>query len=198
MRNEDDVRNFIAAAVLRYGALNAAFNNAGITIEKPLHELTAAEFDDVQATNVRGVFLAIKYQVPHLIAAGGGAIVVTASSNAIATQAKRSAYSASKRALIGLVQSAALDFADKNVRVNALIPGTTNTDFVRRVAGMANAPDAMWNVAAAQWAKSNVPGLGRMATADEIAQAALTLASDEHAFMTGASFVIDGGKTAHA
>ncbi|WP_342362636.1 SDR family NAD(P)-dependent oxidoreductase [Terrarubrum flagellatum] len=198
VRVEDDVQAFIAATVARYGGLNVAFNNAGVTLEKPLHALSASEFDDVIGTNLRGVFLAIKYQAPHLIAAGGGAIVVTASSNAIATQAKRAAYTASKRALIGLVQSAALDYADKGVRINALLPGTTNTDFVRRVAGMQNAPDAVWNVAAAQWAKLNVPGFGRMATAEEIAAAALTLASDDHAFMTGSSFVIDGGKTAHA
>lgn len=198
VRVERDVEAFVAAAVARYGRLDIAFNNAGITLEKPLHELTAEEFDDVSHTNLRGAFLAIKYQVPHMIAAGGGSIVVTASSNAIATQARRSAYSASKRALIGLVQSAALDYAPHGIRVNALVPGTTDTALVRRAAGMENVPDAVWQVGAAQWAKSNVPGLGRMARPEEIAAFALTLASDEHAFMTGAALVIDGGKTAHA
>lgn len=198
VRDERDVEAFVAAAVARYGRLDIAFNNAGITLEKPLHELTAAEFDDVSHTNLRGAFLAIKYEVPHMIAGGGGSIVVTASSNAIATQARRSAYSASKRALIGLVQSAALDYAPHGIRVNALVPGTTDTALVRRAAGMENVPDAVWQVGAAQWAKSNVPGLGRMARPEEIAAFALTLASDEHAFMTGAALVIDGGKTAHA
>jgi NAD(P)-dependent dehydrogenase (short-subunit alcohol dehydrogenase family) len=198
VREEAEIRAFVDAAVSRYGRLDVAFNNAGITIEKPLHELTAAEFDDVNHTNLRGVFLAMKYQVPHMIAGGGGSIVVTASSNAIATQARRSAYSASKRALVGLVQSAALDYAAANIRVNALVPGTTDTALVRRAAGMEGMPDAVWRVGAAQWAKSNVPGLGRMATPEEIAAFALMLASDEHAYMTGAALVIDGGKTAHA
>ncbi|MBN8939988.1 MAG: SDR family oxidoreductase [Rhizobiales bacterium] len=198
VRSERDVKAFVDGAVGKYGRLDVAFNNAGITLEKPLHELTADEFDDVAHTNLRGVFLSIKYQVPHMIAGGGGSIVVTASSNAIATQARRSAYSASKRALIGLVQSAALDYAPQGIRINALVPGTTDTALVRRAAGMENVPDAVWRAGAAQWARSNVPGLGRMATADEIAAFALVLASDDHAFMTGAALVIDGGKTAHA
>ena len=83
--------------------LNVAFNNAGITLEKPLHEYGSAEWDDVMNTNLRGVFLAMKYEIPHMLAAGGGNIVVTSSSNAIATTEKRSAYTASKRGLVGLV-----------------------------------------------------------------------------------------------
>jgi NAD(P)-dependent dehydrogenase (short-subunit alcohol dehydrogenase family) len=121
---------------------------------------------------------------------------VTSSSNAIATQAGRGAYAASKRALIALVQAAALDYGSRNIRVNAMLPGTTDTALVRRVAGMENAPDAVWHAAAAEWAKSRVPGLGRMANPEEIAEFALTLASDEHPFLTGAALVIDGGKTA--
>jgi NAD(P)-dependent dehydrogenase (short-subunit alcohol dehydrogenase family) len=196
--SDEDVRNFIDKVVARYGRLNVAFNNAGITIEKPLHELGTTEWDLVINTNLRGVFLAMKYEIPHLIAAGGGSIVVTASSNAIATTARRAAYTASKRALVGLVQAAALDYADKGIRVNAIIPGTTDTPLVRRAAGMESVPDAVWEVAAAQWAKSHVPGLGRLAKPEEIAAFALTIASDDHAFMTGAAPVIDGGKTAHA
>jgi len=82
--------------------------------------------------------------------------------------------------------------------VNALVPGTTDTPFLRKAAGMENVPDAVWRVGLNQWTKSNVPGLGRLATAEEIAAFALTLASDEHPFMTGAQLVIDGGKTANA
>jgi NAD(P)-dependent dehydrogenase (short-subunit alcohol dehydrogenase family) len=196
--NEEDVRNFIDKVVASYGRLNVAFNNAGITIEKPLHAFSAREWDLVVNTNLRGVFLSMKYEIPHLIAAGGGNIVVTASSNAVATTARRSAYTASKRALVGLVQAAALDYADKGIRVNAIVPGTTDTALVRRAAGMENVPDAVWEVAASQWAKSHVPGLGRLATPQEIAAFALTLASDDHPFITGAAPVIDGGKTAHA
>jgi len=198
VRKEEDVRRFVDAVAGRYGRLDVAFNNAGITLEKPLHAYSAEEWDDVLSTNLRGVFLSMKYEVPHMIAAGGGTIVVTSSSNALATSAGRAAYTASKRALVGLVQAAALDYAEHNIRVNTLIPGTTDTELVRRAAGMEGIPDAAWKIAAAQWAKSNVPGLGRMATAGEIADFALVLASSDHPYMTGAALVIDGGKTAHA
>jgi len=195
---EDEVRAFIDRTASAYGRLDVAFNNAGITIEKPLHEYSVEEWDRVNNTNLRGVFLAMKYQIPHMLKAGGGTIVVTSSSNALATQAKRSAYTASKRALVGLVQAAALDYALQGIRVNTLIPGTTDTPFLRKAAGMENMPDAVWRVGLNQWVKNNVPGLGRLATAEEVASLALTLASDEHPFMTGAQIVIDGGKTAKA
>jgi len=195
---EGEVKAFIDRVVSAYGRLDVAFNNAGITIEKPLHEYSSEEWDSVIHTNLRGVFLAMKYEIPHMIAGGGGNIVVTSSSNAIATNEGRSAYTASKRGMVGLVQSAALDYASKGIRVNALVPGTTDTPMVRRVAGMEGAPDAIWRAAVAQWAKSHVPGLQRLATPEEIAAFALTLASDEHPYMTGGQFVIDGGKTAHA
>lgn len=195
---EDEVRAFISRTVDAYGRLDVAFNNAGITIEKPLADYSADEWDRVNNTNLRGVFLAMKYEIPHMLKAGGGSIVVTASSNAIATQAKRSAYTASKRALVGLVQAAALDYAQQGIRVNTLVPGTTDTPFLRKAAGMENVPDAVWRVGLNQWVKNNVPGLGRLATAEEVAALALTLASDDHPFMTGAQIVIDGGKTAKA
>ncbi len=198
VRNEAEVKSFVDEVVQRYGRLDVAFNNAGITLERPLHEYTSQQWDDVLHTNLRGVFLAMKYQIPYMLAAGGGNIVVTSSSNAIATTEHRSAYTASKRGLVGLVQSAALDYASRGIRINALIPGTTDTDLVRRAAGMENAPDAIWEIAARQWAKSHVPGLERMATPQEIAAFALVLASEDHPYMTGAQMVLDGGKTAHA
>ena len=197
VRNESDVHAFVDQTVQKYGQLNVAFNNAGITIERPLHEYSSEEWDDVVNTNLRGVFLALKYEIPHMLASGGGNVVVTSSSNAIATTEKRSAYAASKRGLVGLVQSAAQDYAAKGIRVNALIPGTTDTQLVRRAAGMEHVPDAVWEALAKQWARSHVPGLERMAKAEEIAAFALVLASDDHPYMTGAQMVIDGGKTAH-
>jgi NAD(P)-dependent dehydrogenase (short-subunit alcohol dehydrogenase family) len=198
VRIEADVKTFVDQIATRYGRLDVAFNNAGITLEKPLHEYSSQEWDDVANTNLRGVFLAMKYEIPYMLAQGKGNIVVTSSSNAIATTDKRSAYTASKRGLVGLVQSAALDYAQKGIRVNALIPGTTDTDLVRRSAGMEGIPDAVWEAAARQWAKSHVPGLERMATPEEIAAFALVLGSDDHPYMTGSQMVLDGGKTAHA
>ena len=197
VRQEDDVKSFVAATMQKFGRLDVAFNNAGISIEKPLHEYSAAEWDDVQQTNVRGVFLAMKYELPHMLAAGKGNIVVTSSTQAITTGEKKSAYGSSKRALVGLVQAAAFDYADKGIRINALLPGTTDTEFVRRLAGMTNMPDFAWRIGAGQWAKSHVPGLKRMATAEEMAAAALFLASDEHPYLLGSSLVVDGGQSIH-
>jgi NAD(P)-dependent dehydrogenase (short-subunit alcohol dehydrogenase family) len=197
VRVENDVKSFVDQVAARYGRIDIAFNNAGITLEKPLHEYTSTEWDDIVHTNLRGTFLAMKYEIPHMLAAGGGNIVVTSSSNAIATTAHRAAYAASKRGLVGLVQSAALDYASKGIRVNALIPGTTDTALVRQVAHMEGAPDAVWELGAQEWGKHNIP-MGRMATPEEIAAFALALASDDFPFMTGAQMVIDGGKTAQA
>jgi NAD(P)-dependent dehydrogenase (short-subunit alcohol dehydrogenase family) len=198
VRIEDDVRRFVDTAAELYGGFDICFNNAGITIERPLHEYTAAEWDDVVNTDLRGNFLALKYEIPYLIKRGGGVIVVTASSNAIATTPKRSAYSAAKRGLVGMVQAAAQDYADNNIRINTLIPGTTDTEFVRRAAGMMNAPDPVWQAAVSVWAKSNVAVAHRLARPEEIAATALMMASDEFTFMNGAQVVVDGGKTAHA
>jgi NAD(P)-dependent dehydrogenase (short-subunit alcohol dehydrogenase family) len=198
VRVESDVQRFVDQAAERYGGLDVCFNNAGITIERPLHEYTSAEWDDVIHTDLRGNFLALKYEIPHLIRRGSGVVVVTASSNAVATTGKRSAYSAAKRGLVGMVQAAAQDYVDSNIRINTLVPGTTDTELVRRAACMMEAPDAVWEAAVAVWAKSNVAVAHRLATPEEIATVAVALASDEFSFMTGAQIVVDGGKTAHA
>jgi NAD(P)-dependent dehydrogenase (short-subunit alcohol dehydrogenase family) len=196
VRVEDDMQRFVEFAVAQFGRVDVAFNNAGITLEKPVHEFSGSEWDDVLNTNLRGVFFAMKYQIPVMLAQQSGTIVVTSSSNAIATQPKRGAYAASKRGLVALVQAAALDYGPHNIRINALLPGTTDTALVRQVAGMENVPDAVWHAAAAAWAETHVPGLGRMANPEEIAEFALVLASDEHPFLAGAALVIDGAKTA--
>lgn len=180
VRSEADMQHFVDFTVQQCGGIDVALNNAGITLEKSLHEYSVEEWDDVLHTNLRGVFFAMKHQIPVMLAGKGGTIVVTSSSNAIATQSKRGAYAASKRALVALVQAAALDYGPNNIRVNAMLPGTTDTALVRRVAGMEHVPDAVWYAAAAEWAKGHVPGLGRMANPEEIAEFALALASDEH------------------
>lgn len=195
VRDEGQVKAFVDQTVKKYGGLDVAFNNAGITLERPLHEYSSEEFDNVVSTNLRGVFLSMKYEIPYMLANGKGNIVVTSSSNAISTTAKRVPYSASKRGLVGLVQSAALDYVDNGIRVNALIPGTTDTALVRKDAGMENVPDVMWHEGASIWAKSHLP-MKRMASPEEIATFALALAADDFPFMTGAQMVIDGGKTA--
>ncbi|MFB9909411.1 SDR family NAD(P)-dependent oxidoreductase [Allokutzneria oryzae] len=193
VRVEEDVRRFVDHVATTYGGLDVCFNNAGITIQKPLHEYSSAEWDDVVNTNLRGSFLALKYEVPHLLRRGGGTVVITSSSNVKSSSEARSAYAASKSGIVGLVQSASLDYAAQGIRINTLVPGTTNTELVRRVAGAMNLPDPVWDTMAATWAKSNVRGLRRMATADEIATFALALASDDFPFLTGSHLAIEGG-----
>jgi NAD(P)-dependent dehydrogenase (short-subunit alcohol dehydrogenase family) len=195
VRDESSVKAFVDRAAQKYGRIDVAFNNAGITLEKPLHEYSSSEWDDVLQTNLRGVFFAMKYEIPYMLTNGKGNIVVTSSSNAISTTAKRSAYTASKRGLVGLVQAAALDYVEKGIRINTLIPGTTDTALVRGVAHMQNVPDAVWEEAGSVWAQSHIP-MKRMATPEEIAAFALALASEDFPFMTGSQMVIDGGKTA--
>jgi NAD(P)-dependent dehydrogenase (short-subunit alcohol dehydrogenase family) len=196
VRIERDVENFVRRAVEAYGRLDVAFNNAGFTMEKPLHEFAAAEWDDVINTNLRGVFYAMKYEIPVMLAHGGGTILITSSSNEHRTSARRSVYTATKSGLIGLMRSAALDYADKGIRINAIVPGTTDTALVRRAAGMQDLPDSAWQIGAAQWGRSNVLGMKRMATPEEIAAFVVAMASPELTYMTGSSLVADGGSGA--
>ena len=196
VRDPDAVRGFVDETVRRYGRLDVAFNNAGISFSKPLHEAGVEEWDDLQTTNVRGVFLAMKAEIPHMKAAGGGVILVTSSANAVASRPNLGVYNSSKRALVGLVQTAALEYAGDNIRVNAICPGATNTPMIRRQAGMEGAPDAAWNTAVGLWAQQNVHGLGRVASPAEIALAALSLCSDEMSYLTGSAVFVDGGMTA--
>lgn len=193
VRKESQVRKFVDRVADEYGGLDVCFNNAGITLQKPLHEYTAAEWDDVVDTNLRGTFLCMKYEVPHLIERGGGSVVITSSSNVHSTGEERSAYTASKHGLLGLANCAAYDYAEHNIRVNTLIPGTTNTELVRRVAGAMDLPDAVWEEMAAAYGRANAPTMKRLATPEEIAVGALALASPDFSYMTAGSLTLDGG-----
>ncbi|MDX2234415.1 MAG: SDR family oxidoreductase [Hyphomonadaceae bacterium] len=187
VRDEIQIERFVTRGVAACGRLDVAFNNAGISIERPLHDYSAAEWDDVVQTNLRGVFLSMKHQLPKMLAAGAGVIVVTASHST-----RAGAYAASKHGLMGLVRATALAYADQGIRINALVPGTTDTALVRSAAGMADAPEAVWRVAADQWAGATIP-LKRLATPEEVAAFALAVASPEFPYLTGAALTLDGG-----
>ncbi|WP_459717261.1 SDR family NAD(P)-dependent oxidoreductase [Actinophytocola sp. KF-1] len=180
------VKAFVDGVARKYGGLDVAFNNAGIHLGKPLHEITVEEWDDVHLTNARGVFLAIKYEVPHMRA--GGVIVCTASSQAGHTRPGHAAYTASKRAVQGVVRAAALDYGAKGIRVLAVDPGTTDTRLVRPD----GVPDDLWARFKQAWGPLNVYGLPRMAEAKEIASAVVALATPAFGYLTGTEVLVDG------
>lgn len=184
---EEEVQALVAATVATYGRLDYAFNNAGIDIEKGrLSDSTEAEFDAIMDVNVKGVWLCMKYQLPVMLAQGGGAIVNTASVAGLIAAPKMGIYSASKHAVIGLTKTAAVEYGKKNIRVNAVCPAVIDTEMFRR-AEVADPKKAM----AAQ-----VHPIGRIGQADEIAAAVLYLCSDLAGFTTGVALPVDGGLTA--
>ena len=186
--NESDVQNLLAQAVNAYGRVDYAFNNAGIEIEKgKLAEGSVDEFDAIMGVNVKGVWLCMKYQLPLMLAQGGGAIVNTASVAGLGAAPKMSIYAASKHAVIGLTKSAAIEYAKKSIRVNAVCPAVIDTDMFRR------AYEA--DPKKADFAAAMHP-VGRIGKVEEIASAVLYLCSDGAAFTTGHSLAVDGGVTA--
>ncbi|OLZ54822.1 SDR family NAD(P)-dependent oxidoreductase [Amycolatopsis keratiniphila] len=192
VRVPEQVQAFVDGVARRYGGLDIAFNNAGIHLGKPLHEISVDEWEDVQRTNARGVFLSIKCEVPHLLKAGGGVIVCTASAQADQTRPGHAAYTSSKRAVQGLVRAAALDYGAKGIRVLSIDPGTTDTRLVRPP----GIPDDLWAQFKKAWGPLNVHGLPRMGEAGEIASAVLALASSDFGYLTGTSVLVDGGLNA--
>ncbi|WP_026145593.1 SDR family oxidoreductase [Pseudomonas asplenii] len=185
---EAEVRKLMEQAVATYGRVDYAFNNAGIEIEKgKLADGTLDEFDAIMGVNVKGVWLCMKYQLPLMQAQGGGAIVNTASVAGLGAAPKMSIYAASKHAVIGLTKSAAIEYAKRGIRVNAVCPAVIDTDMFRR------AYEA--DPKKAEFAAAMHP-VGRIGKVEEIASAVLYLCSDGAAFTTGHSLAVDGGATA--
>jgi NAD(P)-dependent dehydrogenase (short-subunit alcohol dehydrogenase family) len=182
-----EVQALMAFTLETYGRLDYAFNNAGIEIEKgKLADGSEAEFDAIMGVNVKGVWLCMKHQIPLLLAQGG-AIVNTASVAGLGAAPKMSIYSASKHAVIGLSKSAAIEYARKNIRVNAVCPAVIDTDMFRRAY---EADPKKGEFAAA------MHPVGRIGRVEEVASAVLYLCSDHAAFTTGQALAVDGGATA--
>jgi len=185
---EAEVKALMEGVIGAYGRLDYAFNNAGIEIEKgKLADGGEDEFDAIMAVNVKGVWLCMKHQIPLLLAQGGGAIVNTASVAGLGAAPKMSIYAASKHAVIGLTKSAAIEYAKKKLRVNAVCPAVIDTDMFRR------AYEA--DPRKAEYAAAMHP-VGRIGQVEEIAAAVLYLCSDGAAFTTGHALAVDGGVTA--
>jgi NAD(P)-dependent dehydrogenase (short-subunit alcohol dehydrogenase family) len=185
---EDDVKNLIATAVRTYGGLHCAFNNAGVLPPTVmLVEMEESTFDKTLAVDLKGVFLCMKHEIAHMLQSGGGAIVNTASIAGMIAEPGISAYIAAKHGVIGLSKAAAVEYANKGIRINALAPGLVNT--VMTKAWFDN-PDMRAHFIA------NTP-IGRVSQPAEIAGMVLFLCSDFASFAVGQTFVIDGGYTTH-
>lgn len=196
VRRPDEVKSFVDRVVETYGGLDVALNNAGIQKAfTDVHEVTVDDWDDVTLTNTRGIFLALKYEIPHMRRLGGGVILVTGSSNQFGTRPGLGSYTAAKNGVTGLVQAAAIENGPHGIRVVALAPGMTDTPMldVHRPAGMT---DPEWEQAKAQFGKQGIDAFHRMAKPEEMATAALGLASGDFAFQTGTTVLIDGGQLA--
>lgn len=187
IREEGLAQALVAAAVERFGGLDIGFNNAGMVGEvAPLAGMTQARWDELIATNLTSAFLCARHQIPALEARGGGSLIFTSSFvGHTAGIAGMAAYAASKAGQIGLVKALAVELGGQRIRVNALLPGGTDTP-----ASFTRAPDATPEV---QAFVEGIHALKRMAQPEEIARAALFLASDQASFVTGTAFLVDGG-----
>jgi NAD(P)-dependent dehydrogenase (short-subunit alcohol dehydrogenase family) len=181
--NEEDVRSMIRKTVDQFGRLDYAFNNAGIEGEQsPTHEATMDNFDKIMNINIKGVWTCMKYEIEQMLKQGqGGAIVNTASVAGLVGFEGLSHYTASKHAVIGLTRTAALDYGEKGIRVNAVCPGVIDTPMVERAFGE-NKDDL-----------AETKPIGRLGQPEEIASAVFFLCSEEASFVHGHPLVIDGG-----
>ncbi len=186
----EQVEKLVQTAVGRYGKLTTICNNAAISIPGDVTDVSVEDFDRTIAVNLRGVFLGCKYAVPALLEGGGGSIVNTGSVNSLVAEPFLTAYVASKGGVLMLSKAIALDYADKGIRCNCLCPGWVDTPInhphAERMGGLDGVLESL-----PDWQP-----IGRQGYPEEIAAAAVYLASDESAFMTGSAFVIDGGMTA--
>ncbi|MEK1928414.1 MAG: SDR family oxidoreductase [Pararhizobium sp.] len=187
VRDEAHARDLVAAAVETFGGLDIAFNNAGSTGEMaPIADLTPAGWRDTVDTNLTSAFFGARHQVPALEARGGGSLIFTSSFvGYTAGMPGMSAYAAAKAGLIGLTQVLAAELGTKGIRVNAILPGGTDTP-----ASITNAPGTGPEVLAFV---EGLHALKRMARPEEIAQSVLYLASNASRFTTGTAMLVDGG-----
>jgi NAD(P)-dependent dehydrogenase (short-subunit alcohol dehydrogenase family) len=183
-----DAEQMVRVAIDHYGGLDCAFNNAGIEAAPlAVADVSEGEWDRLFAVNAKGVWLSMKYEIPAMLVRGGGAIVNASSVLGLVGAGNGSVYSATKHAVAGLTRCAALDYAQRGIRVNATSPGMIATPLmVRTAANMGVPPEAF----------DDMHPVGRMGESREVADAVLWLCSDNASFVTGTVLPIDGGYSA--
>jgi len=183
-----EVAMLIDTAVGTYGRIDCAFNNAGIESSiKNTADISEEEFDRQIAVNLKGVWLSLKYELPQMVKQGGGAVVNTSSGAGIGGAPGWSAYSAAKHGVIGLTRCAALEYAGKGVRVNALCPGPIDSPMGKRIAAQNPGYKELLIAHTAN---------GRLGRPEEVAEAAVWLCSDAASLVNGLIMPVDGGITA--
>lgn len=183
--DEEQVKAMIEKTISTWGQLDIAFNNAGTEgASSPLHEMPTAQWERVQSVNLKSIFLCMKYEITEMLHHGSGAIVNCSSIAGLIGFPNASAYCASKSGIIGMTKAAALENARTGIRVNAVCPGIIHTPMIDRATG--NSKEAQNGYAAAE-------PMGRLGTAEEVANAVLWLSSDAASFVTGHAMTVDGG-----
>jgi NAD(P)-dependent dehydrogenase (short-subunit alcohol dehydrogenase family) len=182
---EEDVRVLVEKAIEKFGRLDCAFNNAGIhKVFVSTTDFMESDWNEMININLKSVWLCMKYEIPQMLKQGKGAIVNTSSAAGLIAAPSNPAYPASKHGVIGLTKSAAVEYARKGIRVNAVCPGPTRTGMHDSL--VAAAPDII------EMMHEKVP-MGRIAEPEEVAFAAVWLCSDEASFITGHALPVDGG-----
>jgi NAD(P)-dependent dehydrogenase (short-subunit alcohol dehydrogenase family) len=187
-----EVQSLVEATVARFGSIDILVNNAAIVLFKRLIDTEPEEWDRVIATNLRSVYLCSRYTIPHMMGRGHGAIVNISSARALATTPLVSSYDASKGAIVSLTRSLALEYASHGIRVNCVLPGAIDTPVFRANLRADGREEEQYRATI-----DHIP-LGRVGLPVDIAQAVVFLTSEESSYMTGASFLVDGGLLAQA
>lgn len=186
------VQNYVADTLRAFGRIDVFFNNAGIEgVISPIVEYPVEMFDRVLAVNLRGMFLGLKYVLPHLLAQRSGSVINTSSNSGLQGASGLSPYVSSKHAIIGLTRSAALEVGKSGVRINAVCPGPINTQMMHSIISQSN-PENPTQVSDQIMARNP---MGRYGEPEEVARVVVFLASDAASYVNGAIWTVDGGRT---